>query len=142
MSNAEKIRVHLADGMAAKDIAKKVKCSLAYVYAVKAKWMLTDAEEERPYDWTVSIDPETLKPSIDQPPVEDVVNSPPHYTQGEVECIDAIRSMLTAEEFRGYCKGNSVAYIWRMNQKGSPEVDADKSNWYLAWLRGQDPREL
>ena len=60
----------------------------------------------------------------------DPVNHPSHYTNGEVECIDAIQSALTEEEFRGYCKGNIIKYTWRERSKGSDE-DLKKANWYL-----------
>lgn len=65
------------------------------------------------------------------------VNHPAHYTQGEIECIDAIRAALTPDEFRGYCKGNALKYIWRERHKGGQQ-DADKAAWYLAYLRGYD----
>jgi hypothetical protein len=60
----------------------------------------------------------------------DAVHSPPHYQQGDVECIDAIESSLTAEEFRGYCKGNALKYIWRERHKGQDE-SLQKAIWYL-----------
>lgn len=60
----------------------------------------------------------------------DMVNNPPHYKQGDIECIDAIRAALTAEEFRGYCKGNALKYIWRELHKGGDESLA-KAAWYL-----------
>lgn len=60
----------------------------------------------------------------------DLVNQPPHYKQGEVECIDAIKSALTPEEFRGYCKGNALKYIWREKHKGG-DVDINKAAWYV-----------
>lgn len=63
---------------------------------------------------------------------EDMVNRPPHYTQGGIECIDAIRSALTPEEFRGFCKGNSIQYIWRERYKGGDE-DLSKTTRYLNW---------
>ena len=62
--------------------------------------------------------------------VVDPVHWPPHYRQGEVECIDAIESALTAEEFRGYCKGNALKYIWRERHKGQDE-SLKKAIWYL-----------
>lgn len=66
--------------------------------------------------------------------VEDVVNHPAHYTKGGIECIDAIRAALTPEEFRGYCKGNALKYIWRNGKKapGTEVQDAEKAIWYLA----------
>ena len=63
----------------------------------------------------------------------DLVNAPPHYRQGDIECIDAIRAMLTPEEFRGYVKGNVVKYCWRERHKGGDESLA-KADWYLGRL--------
>lgn len=60
----------------------------------------------------------------------DMVNEPLHYKQGEVECIDGIKSALTEEEWRGYCKGNAIKYIWRERHKGQGESLA-KAQWYL-----------
>lgn len=62
--------------------------------------------------------------------MSDNVNSPNHYRQGEVECIDAIQSALTPEEFRGYCKGNALKYVWRERHKGGEE-SLRKAQWYL-----------
>lgn len=74
----------------------------------------------------------TFRRRIDpQPtPQPDLVNAPPHYRQGDIECIDAIRAALTPEEFRGFCKGNVIGYVWRERHKGGDE-DIDKSVWYL-----------
>jgi len=59
----------------------------------------------------------------------DTVNSPTHYNQGDIECIDAIRAMLTPEEFLGYCRGNSLKYRWRFRYKNGIE-DLRKAEWY------------
>lgn len=64
----------------------------------------------------------------------DMVNSPPHYTQGKIECIEAIRAALTAEEFRGFCKGNAMKYVFRERLKGGME-DIKKAEWYLAKMQ-------
>jgi hypothetical protein len=61
------------------------------------------------------------------------VNHPKHYTNGGVECIDAIRAALTKDEFRGYVKGNVIEYIWRERMKGQ-DVDLKKARWYLGVL--------
>ncbi len=63
----------------------------------------------------------------------DPVNNPEHYTQGTVECIEAIQSALTEEEFRGYCKGNAIKYIWREKHKGGKE-SIEKAAWYLDYM--------
>ncbi|WP_372809453.1 DUF3310 domain-containing protein [Litorivivens sp.] len=60
----------------------------------------------------------------------DMVNHPPHYTQGDIECIDAIKAALTPDEFRGYCKGAALKYCWRERHKGGDE-SLKKAGWYL-----------
>jgi hypothetical protein len=64
----------------------------------------------------------------------DMVNSPPHYTHGAVECIDAIQSALGKEQFKGYLKGAALKYIWRLEHKGDAEENAEKAIWYLKKL--------
>tara|TARA_R100001460_G_scaffold23022_1_gene46665 strand:- start:1124 stop:1348 length:225 start_codon:yes stop_codon:yes gene_type:complete len=61
----------------------------------------------------------------------DPVDKPQHYNQGSIECLDAIESMLTAEEFKGYCKGNIIKYVWRENYKDQNIQDLKKSNFFL-----------
>ena len=66
-------------------------------------------------------------------PKEDMVNHPPHYTQGEIECIEAIKyinNKLHTEGYEGYCLGNFIKYIWRCNFKNGWE-DIDKAIFYL-----------
>jgi hypothetical protein len=67
---------------------------------------------------------------------DDKVNNPSHYTSGDIECIDAIRSALTDEEFRGYCKGNVLKYAWREKHKGGDE-DLKKIVKYIEFLIGE-----
>ena len=66
--------------------------------------------------------------------MNDAVNNPSHYTQGSVECIEAIEAALTPEEFRGYLKGNVIKYIWRCNLKKNCLEDLEKALWYLKRL--------
>jgi len=62
----------------------------------------------------------------------DNVNSPSHYNQHGVECIEAIRASL-GDEFGGYCKGNVMKYLWRYKYKNGVE-DLKKARVYLDWL--------
>lgn len=73
-----------------------------------------------------------LKIMTDQPPepASSLIDHPDHYTQGNIECIDAIEAALTPEEFRGFCKGNALKYIWRERSKGQQQSLA-KAKWYL-----------
>ena len=77
-------------------------------------------------------EPKTVKPGdkINHP-----VTHPAHYTQGDVECIDAIRASMTEEEFKGFLKGSAMKYLWRYRMKGNPVQDLEKSNWYICKLR-------
>ena len=61
---------------------------------------------------------------------EDQVNHPSHYTDGSIECIEALEAELTADEFRGYMKGNIAKYIWRERMKGGVQ-SLKKAQWYL-----------
>lgn len=65
----------------------------------------------------------------------DVVNSPEHYRQGGIECIEAIQASMTREEFKGYLKGSVLKYLWRYQHKGKPVEDLRKANWFLDRLR-------
>lgn len=56
-----------------------------------------------------------------------------HYKQGNIECIDAIKASMTPEEFRGFCKGNVMKYLWRYQHKGGIN-DIEKAFDYLRWL--------
>jgi len=67
----------------------------------------------------------------------DYVNHPPHYTEGGLECIEAIEAQLTPEEYRGYLKGNIAKYVWREKHKGGTE-SLRKASWYLERLIGFD----
>ena len=66
-------------------------------------------------------------------PTNDAVQHPSHYTQGGIECIDAIKASMTADGFCDYCKGNIIKYIWRWRDKGGVE-DLRKASVYLDWL--------
>lgn len=65
------------------------------------------------------------------PDLPDIVNSPPNHNQRAIECMNAIKSALTPEEFAGYCKGKSIKYIWDHLYKGEPEQQIKKAQWYL-----------
>jgi hypothetical protein len=62
------------------------------------------------------------------------VNSPAHYNNGKIECIDAIESMLTRDEFIGFLRGNILKYQWRYNLKNGIE-DMEKAEWYFNRLK-------
>ncbi len=77
-------------------------------------------------------DPVVSDDGSDEPQV-DVINAPPHYNQGDIECIDAIQAALSPEEFRGALRFNVLKYVWRCSHKGGIE-DVRKATYYLKRL--------
>ena len=64
----------------------------------------------------------------------DNINHPSHYTQGSIECIDAIAE--ATKHLRGIeatDTGNILKYMWRWNNKNGLE-DLRKARWYLNHL--------
>ena len=63
-------------------------------------------------------------------PNGDIVDHPKHYTQGDIECIQAIRAMLGDQGYLAYCRGQMLKYNWRAMYKGATETDLRKARWY------------
>lgn len=62
--------------------------------------------------------------------MKDNIN-PDHYKQGDIECIDAIKSAVVGKDgFSGYCTGNVIKYLWRFENKNGSE-DIRKGIWYM-----------
>lgn len=61
---------------------------------------------------------------------DDFVNHPPHYKQGDIECIDAIKAAL-GDGYKYYLQGSIIKYIWRFEHKENAVQDLQKSSWYL-----------
>lgn len=64
----------------------------------------------------------------------DMVNRPPHYCDGDIECKDAIREGI--KHYKGWaakCAGDVIGYIWRACMKNGVE-DLKKAQWYLNQL--------
>ena len=57
-----------------------------------------------------------------------------HYRQGDVECIDALRSALGHDGFASFCQGNIIKYSWRYKHKGG-KADLIKAQQYMTWLQ-------
>lgn len=63
--------------------------------------------------------------------MSDMVNHPPHYTAGKVECIDALdAATVNLKGIEAVCTANVIKYLWRWKQKNGIE-DLKKARWYL-----------
>ena len=66
--------------------------------------------------------------------MSDNVNKPAHYTQGSIECIDAIAEVV--KELKGMeavNTANVIKYMWRWKHKNGIE-DVKKAAWYCVDL--------
>ena len=124
-------------GLKADDIVKKLKVSKVYAYN-----LLTQARKKMVDDLPVVEDTVTdIAPSVEPmfgvkkykivvPPGDDNIN-PAHYKVGGIETIDFIEAKLTAEEYRGYLRGNVLKYMSRADHKGDRLENLKKAQWYL-----------
>jgi hypothetical protein len=66
--------------------------------------------------------------------IPNVIERPPHYTAGKVECIDAIESAIEGlDPEEAVHVGNVMKYIWRFKKKNGLQ-DLEKAQWYLGRL--------
>lgn len=61
----------------------------------------------------------------------DLINAPPHYATAGIECIDALRAIMTEEEFLGFLRGCAIKYLWRATTKDSQVENYAKARWYV-----------
>jgi len=93
---------------------------------------LSGIDEASEADWDAAV--AGYPPSVKDAPEDahDVVNSPAHYTQGEIETIDYIQDVLGDLGVIDYCHGNVIKYTGsRLMAKDNTVQDAKKAIWYL-----------
>lgn len=102
------------------------------------KWQTSkeSIDDAHPKDWdsvreTLDASPADCPSDSIQYVKEDMVNSPAHYTKGDIETIDYIIDVLGIKGAINYCHGNVIKYTGaRLRNKGSSVENADKAIWY------------
>ena len=61
---------------------------------------------------------------------KDMVDHPPHYNEGGLECIDYIKQQL-GDQFPSYLEGSIIKYVHRHKYKDANIQDLEKARWYL-----------
>ena len=64
----------------------------------------------------------------------DMVNKPPHYTRGGIECIEALASATNdLQGIEAVCTANAIKYLWRAGLKnGETHIeDLQKAIFYI-----------
>ena len=105
---------------------------------------LTLIEEVKSNDEDLNIIEENAKEVVTNDNIEEVTNDnvshPSHYTQGSIECIDAMLSAYGVEVVMHFCQCNAFKYLWRFTHKNKIE-DLDKSLWYINKYKELNPDE-
>lgn len=87
------------------------------------------------YNWYKELDPAACEnveaKCCNKEPDIDMVNHPSHYTQGSIECIDAIKAATVSKTgIEAVCTANAIKYLWRYEEKNGIE-DVKKARWYI-----------
>ena len=87
------------------------------------------------YNWYKELDPASCENAEDsccnKEPNVDMVNHPSHYTQGGIECIDALKAATVSKTgIEAVCTSNAIKYLWRYEEKNGIE-DVKKARWYI-----------
>lgn len=87
------------------------------------------------YNWYKKLDPAACENNecdcCNKEPNNDMVNHPSHYTQGGIECIDALKAATVSKTgIEAVCTANVIKYLWRYEEKNGVE-DVKKARWYI-----------
>lgn len=87
------------------------------------------------YGWYKELDPAACENAESEccgkKPDGDMVNHPSHYTQGGIECIDALKAATVSKTgIEAVCTANAIKYLWRYEEKNGIE-DVKKARWYI-----------
>lgn len=87
------------------------------------------------YNWYKELDPAACENDegdcCNKESNVDMVNHPSHYTQGGIECIDALKAATVSKTgIEAVCTANAIKYLWRYEEKNGIE-DVKKARWYI-----------
>ena len=96
---------------------------------------MNDKMLDKIYNWYKELDPADCENDKDsccnKEPNVDMVNHPSHYTQGGIECIDALKAATVSKTgIEAICTANAIKYLWRYEEKNGIE-DVKKARWYI-----------
>jgi len=104
-------------------------------YAYADEWQLVEEIQETVLlsdpIWVNNHTVSVSNQGINRPQPFDMVNHPPHYNQGKVECIDAIMAAtINKSGNEAVLVGHVLRYLWRYEEKEGI-VAVKKAQWYL-----------
>ena len=124
----------IADGLTKKEMCKRLKCHPPALQRRLRMFGLLTAIDTQHNDAQTQHKAEDTKHKDHIPDVSNMVDHPPHYTTGGIECIDAIEAAVEGLPGRqAYLVDNIIKYVWRYMRKNGVE-DLLKAKWYLERL--------
>ena len=98
-------------------------------------YAMDDDMLDKCYDWLKDVNPTAYENAqdscCDKESNVDMVNHPAHYTQGGIECIDALKAATVSKTgIEAVCTANAIKYLWRYEEKNGIE-DVKKARWYI-----------
>ena len=114
------------------------KCELKNMYDKEYACAFNDMDNEtldKCYSWYKEINQVSCENDkgdcYNKEPNVDMVNHPSHYTQGGIECIDALKAATISKTgIEAVCTANAIKYLWRYEEKNGIE-DVKKARWYI-----------
>ena len=96
---------------------------------------MSDDMLDKCYDWLKDISRGACENAetrcCDKEHNANMVNHPSHYTQGGIECIDALKAATVSKTgIEAVCTANAIKYLWRYEEKNGIE-DVKKAKWYI-----------
>ena len=96
---------------------------------------MSDTMLNKCYNWYKELDPVACENAesecCSKKSDADMVNHPSHYTQGGIECIDALKAATVSKTgIEAVCTANAIKYLWSYEKKNGVE-DVKKARWYI-----------
>ena len=136
-SKSSQIRTLLRKGESPTQIAQRLGISRQLVYVVKSKDKLKNKNAIKFYhadkakkniEWAVTKqEGKSIKFDHEDAAKPDMVNHPPHYTQGRYEVIDVLEEFASDDPLIWQV----LKYTLRYKHKGAAKEDLMKARWYL-----------
>ena len=63
--------------------------------------------------------------------MKDLINEPPHYNVGDINCLQLIKQQLGKEGYLAYLTGSAYKYLYRHEHKEENIADLKKCKYFI-----------
>jgi alpha-D-ribose 1-methylphosphonate 5-triphosphate synthase subunit PhnI len=71
------------------------------------------------------------KSSEGEKQMKDLINEPPHYNVGDINCLQLIKQQLGKEGYLAYLTGSAYKYLYRHEHKEENIADLKKCKYFI-----------